>query len=155
MQPAAEEGHFIFAFNPAHCLGHAIIGCLPMLLTVLGESLTSLHVLGLALFALAVFEPIFLAICVVGYTPTSRAELIQNLALAYIHLVALLMSLFNHRQTGSTTARVREPNPSIFIRLSTQPCCWICCLLVYLSRCFAYAPYLRSYWGLYLVALPV
>jgi len=75
---------------------------------LVSRSLSSLQVLGIAMLALAVFEPIY------GFL---RSWLFANLASKvnselssrlYEHLVALPLGYFQQRQTGQIIARVRE-----------------------------------------------
>ncbi|MGR5147178.1 type I secretion system permease/ATPase [Photobacterium alginatilyticum] len=77
---------------------------------LISRSLSSLQVLGIAMLALAVFEPLY------GFM---RSWLFANLASKvnselssrlYQHLVSLPLSYFQQRQTGQIIARVREMN---------------------------------------------
>ncbi|MGJ0579204.1 type I secretion system permease/ATPase [Xenorhabdus bovienii] len=75
---------------------------------LVGRSLSSLHVLGLAMLALAVAEPLygFLRNTVFGHMASQiNAELSGRL---YRHLVGLPLPYFKQRQTGQIIARVRE-----------------------------------------------
>ena len=77
---------------------------------LISRSFSSLQVLGIAMLALAVFEPLY------GFM---RSWLFANLACKvnselssrlYQHLVSLPLSYFQQRQTGQIIARVREMN---------------------------------------------
>ncbi|MDR0219278.1 MAG: type I secretion system permease/ATPase [Enterobacteriaceae bacterium] len=75
---------------------------------LVGRSLSSLYVLGLAMLALAIAEPLygFLRNTVFGHTASQiNAELSGRL---YRHLVGLPLAYFKQRQTGQIIARVRE-----------------------------------------------
>lgn len=75
---------------------------------LVGRSLSSLHVLALAMLALAVAEPLYsyLRNKVFGHLASQvNAELSGRL---YRHLVGLPLTYFKQRQTGQIIARVRE-----------------------------------------------
>ncbi|MBD1226108.1 type I secretion system permease/ATPase [Xenorhabdus griffiniae] len=75
---------------------------------LVGRSISSLHVLGMAMLALALAEPLygFLRNTVFGHTASQiNAELSGKL---YRHLVGLPLPYFKQRQTGQIIARVRE-----------------------------------------------
>ncbi|MFA4743618.1 ABC transporter transmembrane domain-containing protein, partial [Vibrio vulnificus] len=75
---------------------------------LVGRSLSSLHVLALAMLALAVAEPAYsyLRNTVFGHLASQvNAELSGRL---YRHLVGLPLTYFKQRQTGQIIARVRE-----------------------------------------------
>ncbi|CCN45282.1 conserved membrane hypothetical protein [Vibrio nigripulchritudo MADA3029] len=111
---------------------------------LVSRSLTSLHVLGLALFALAVFEPIYSYMRSWLYANLASRINSELSARLYSHLVALPMSYFNHRQTGQITARVREMD-QIRQFLSGSALTMLLDLLfvgVFIAVLFAYAPLL-------------
>ncbi|AQP35963.1 type I secretion system permease/ATPase [Vibrio sp. V09_P4A23P171] len=75
---------------------------------LVGRSLSSLHVLALAMLALAIAEPLYsyLRNTVFGHLSSQvNAELSGRL---YRHLINLPLSYFKQRQTGQIIARVRE-----------------------------------------------
>ncbi|MDA0117508.1 type I secretion system permease/ATPase [Vibrio sp. T11.5] len=75
---------------------------------LVGRSLSSLHVLALAMLALAIAEPVYsyLRNTVFGHLASQvNAELSGRL---YRHLVGLPLTYFKQRQTGQIIARVRE-----------------------------------------------
>lgn len=75
---------------------------------LVGRSLSSLHVLALAMLAMAVAEPLYsyLRNTVFGHLASQvNAELSGRL---YRHLVGLPLNYFKQRQTGQIIARVRE-----------------------------------------------
>ncbi|WP_299014863.1 type I secretion system permease/ATPase [uncultured Photobacterium sp.] len=75
---------------------------------LVGRSLSSLHVLALAMLALAIAEPFYsyLRNTVFGHLASQiNAELSGRL---YRHLVGLPLTYFKQRQTGQIIARVRE-----------------------------------------------
>lgn len=111
---------------------------------LVSRSLTSLHVLGLALFALAVFEPIYSHMRSWLYANLASKINSELSARLYSHLVALPMSYFNHRQTGQITARVREMD-QIRQFLSGSALTMLLDLLfvgVFIAVLFVYAPLL-------------
>ncbi|CAH6869443.1 Exotoxin translocation ATP-binding protein PaxB [Vibrio chagasii] len=111
---------------------------------LVSRSLTSLHVLGLALFALAVFEPIFSYMRSWLYANLASRINSELSARLYSHLVALPMIYFNHRQTGQITARVREMD-QIRQFLSGSALTMLLDLLfvgVFIAVLFVYAPIL-------------
>ena len=111
---------------------------------LVSRSLSSLEVLGLALLALAVFEPLF------GYM---RSWLFSNLACRlnselsarlFSHLLSLPLSFFDQRQTGQITARVKEME-QIRQFLSGSALTMVLDLafvLVFMAVLFCYAPVL-------------
>ncbi|MCH7371014.1 type I secretion system permease/ATPase [Aeromonas sp. MR16] len=111
---------------------------------LVSRSVSSLHVLGIALFTMAFFEPLF------GYM---RSWLYSNLASKfnaelsaklYSHLVSLPLSYFDSRQTGQITARVREIE-QIRQFLSGSALTMILDLVfigIFIAVLFAYAPLL-------------
>ncbi len=72
------------------------------------RSLSSLHVLGIALLSLALFEPLYNFMR--GWLFTNLASKVNSelSARLYDHLIRLPLSYFNQRQTGQITARMRE-----------------------------------------------
>ncbi|MEZ9729613.1 ABC transporter transmembrane domain-containing protein, partial [Vibrio splendidus] len=75
---------------------------------LVGRSLSSLHVLAIAMLALAIAEPAYsyLRNTVFGHLASQvNAELSGRL---YRHLVGLPLNYFKQRQTGQIIARVRE-----------------------------------------------
>ncbi|NRA72608.1 MAG: type I secretion system permease/ATPase [Gammaproteobacteria bacterium] len=75
---------------------------------LVGRSISSLHVLGLAMLAMALAEPLYsyLRHKVFGHLASQvNAELSGKL---YRHLIGLPISYFKQRQTGQIIARIRE-----------------------------------------------
>ncbi|WP_114786216.1 type I secretion system permease/ATPase [Vibrio tetraodonis] len=75
---------------------------------LVGRSLNSLHILGIAMLAMAISEPIYsyLRNTIFGHLASQvNAELSGRL---YRHLVGLPLNYFKQRQTGQIIARVRE-----------------------------------------------
>ena len=111
---------------------------------LVSRSVSSLHVLGVALLTMAVFEPLF------GYLRSwmyanlaskSNAELSARL---YAHLMGLPLRYFNQRQTGQITARVREMD-QIRQFLAGSALTLILDLVfvgIFIAVLFAYAPFL-------------
>ncbi|MFV0576713.1 MAG: type I secretion system permease/ATPase [Vibrio sp.] len=111
---------------------------------LVSRSLTSLHVLGVALFALAVFEPIFSYMRSWLYSNLASKINSELSARLYTHLVSLPMSYFSHRQNGQIIARVREMD-QIRQFLSGSVLTMLLDLLfvgVFIAVLFAYSPFL-------------
>ncbi|PKF78783.1 type I secretion system permease/ATPase [Vibrio sp. vnigr-6D03] len=75
---------------------------------LVNRSLSSLHVLGIALLFLALFEPIFGYIKNVLYSHLSNKFSSEISSRFYGHLISLPISFFDTRPSGEVTARIRE-----------------------------------------------
>lgn len=111
---------------------------------LVSRSVSSLHVLGIALLGMAIFEPLFNYMRSWMYANLASKLNADLSARLYSHLIALPLSYFDRRQTGQITARVREMD-QIRQFLSGSALTMVLDLIfigVFIAVLFAYAPLL-------------
>ncbi|MBT0328229.1 type I secretion system permease/ATPase, partial [Vibrio campbellii] len=111
---------------------------------LVSRSVSSLHVLGIALLTMAVFEPLFGYLRSWMYANLANKLNAELSARLYAHLMALPLRYFNQRQTGQITARVREMD-QIRQFLAGSALTLILDLVfvgIFIAVLFAYAPFL-------------